>query len=51
MADEELPALVALNELHHRRGEPKIAWELLEQVWDPAERGPYPSSTPTPWTC
>lgn len=39
---EELPALVALSELHRRRGEPETARELLEDVWDPAERGPYP---------
>ena len=39
--DEELPALVALAELHRRQGSPTAARELLEQVWEPAERGPY----------
>ena len=42
LVHEELPALVALAELHRRREEPKTARELLEDVWDPAERGPYP---------
>ncbi len=42
LVQEELPALVALAELHRRRGKPKTARELLEDVWDPAERGPYP---------
>ncbi len=42
LAEEELPVLVALAELHRRCGEPQIARELLEQVWEPAERGPYP---------
>jgi tetratricopeptide (TPR) repeat protein len=41
-AEEELPALAALAELHRRRGNPTAARELLEQVWEPAERGPYP---------
>jgi Tfp pilus assembly protein PilF len=41
-AEEELPALVALAELRYRQGDPAAAREYLEQVWDPAERGPYP---------
>lgn len=41
-AQEEISSLVALAELHRRRSEPRIARELLEQLWDPAERGPYP---------
>jgi ATP/maltotriose-dependent transcriptional regulator MalT len=31
-----------LADLHLRRGEPEWARELLDDVWDPAERGPYP---------
>jgi len=42
MVEEELQALTALAELHRRQGDPKTARELLDQVWDPAERGPYP---------
>jgi len=42
LAQEELPSLTALAELHRRQGEPQTARDLLEQVWDPAERGPYP---------
>jgi len=38
----ELPALVAMAELHYRRGEVETARGLLEDVWAPAERGPYP---------
>lgn len=41
-ADEELPALTALSELHRRQNNPTAARELLDQVWEPAERGPYP---------
>lgn len=41
-AEEELPALTALAELHRRRREFDSARELLEQVWVAAERGPYP---------
>lgn len=39
--EEELPALTALAELHRRKREFVDARELLEQVWAPAERGPY----------
>jgi hypothetical protein len=40
--DDELPALTALAELHRRQQHYDTARELLEQVWTPAERGPYP---------
>ena len=40
--EEELPALSALAELHRRQNNPNAARELLDQVWEPAERGPYP---------
>lgn len=40
--EEELPALIALAELHRRRGEVEAARGVLADVWDPAERGPYP---------
>ena len=42
LAEEELPALVALAELRRRQGDPKAARELLDDVWESAERGPYP---------
>ena len=34
--------MTALAELHRQRKQHSIARELLEQVWAPAERGPYP---------
>ena len=40
--EEELPALTALAELHRRQQHYDTARELLDQVWAPAERGPYP---------
>jgi ATP/maltotriose-dependent transcriptional regulator MalT len=40
--EEELAALVALAELRRRQGELGAARELLEDVWEAAERGPYP---------
>jgi hypothetical protein len=40
--EEELPALIALAELRRREGKPGEARELLDDVWDGAERGPYP---------
>ena len=40
--EEELPTLTALAELHRRRNDPATARELLNQVWDAADRGPYP---------
>jgi tetratricopeptide (TPR) repeat protein len=42
LVEEELPALTALAELHRLRQECNTAREMLEQVWAPAERGPYP---------
>ncbi len=40
--EDELPALVALAELRRRQGEVKASRELLDDVWEAAERGPYP---------
>ncbi|HEV2799884.1 MAG TPA: DUF4062 domain-containing protein [Pyrinomonadaceae bacterium] len=40
--EEELPALVALAGLRRRQGDAKAARELLDDVWEAAERGPYP---------
>jgi tetratricopeptide (TPR) repeat protein len=40
--EEELPALTALAELRRRQGDGKAAREFLEDVWEFAERGPYP---------
>jgi len=40
--EEELPALVELAELRRRQGDLKAARELLDDVWESAERGPYP---------
>jgi len=42
LVDDELPALVALAELRRRQGDKKAARELLNDVWELAERGPYP---------
>jgi tetratricopeptide (TPR) repeat protein len=42
MVEEELPTLIALAELCRRQANPAAARELLEQAWEPAERGPYP---------
>ncbi|MDX1912626.1 MAG: tetratricopeptide repeat protein, partial [Saprospiraceae bacterium] len=39
---EELPALIALAELARQQGHLPEARELLEGVWDAAERGPFP---------
>ena len=41
-AEEEILALTTLAELHRQRKEYNAALELLDQVWAPAERGPYP---------
>jgi tetratricopeptide (TPR) repeat protein len=40
--EEELPALTSLAELHRRQQHYDAAREFLDQVWIPAERGPYP---------
>jgi tetratricopeptide (TPR) repeat protein len=42
LVEEELAVLVALAELRRRQGDRKAVRELLDDVWDPAERGPYP---------
>ncbi len=40
--EEELPALIALAELRRHQGKLKLAREYLEDLWELAERGPYP---------
>lgn len=40
--EDELNLLVALSALYNRLGEEEKARELLEDVWDAAELGPYP---------
>ncbi len=42
LVEEELPALVALAELRWRQGDLKPSREFLDDVWEAAERGPYP---------
>ena len=42
LVEEELPTLIALAELHRQQEEPDKACERLEDVWELAERGPYP---------
>src|ERR1043165_2243475 len=42
LVEEELPALVALAEWRRRQGNVKAGRELLDDVWEAAERGPYP---------
>jgi tetratricopeptide (TPR) repeat protein len=42
LIEEELFALVALAELRRRQGDLKAARALLDDIWDTAERGPYP---------
>jgi len=42
LIEEELPALVALAELHRNQGSLDSAYDLLDDVWEWAERGPYP---------
>jgi tetratricopeptide (TPR) repeat protein len=39
---EELPVIVALGDLRRRQRDLKGAREFLDDVWEPAERGPYP---------
>jgi tetratricopeptide (TPR) repeat protein len=41
-AEEELPALVALAALRRQQGKVDEARERLDEVWEAAERGPYP---------
>jgi tetratricopeptide (TPR) repeat protein len=40
--EEELPSLTALAKLRRRQGDSEAARELLDDVWEAAERGPYP---------
>jgi tetratricopeptide (TPR) repeat protein len=40
--EAELPALAGLAELRRKRGDLKAARELLDDIWELAERGPYP---------
>jgi tetratricopeptide (TPR) repeat protein len=42
LVEQELPALVALAELRRQQGDEKAAREFLDDVWEAAERGPYP---------
>jgi tetratricopeptide (TPR) repeat protein len=42
LVEEELAALAALAELRRQQEDLSAARELLEDAWEPAERGPYP---------
>jgi ATP/maltotriose-dependent transcriptional regulator MalT len=42
LVDLELPALTAIAELEIRQGRPAVARSRLDDVWEAAERGPYP---------
>ncbi len=42
LVEEELAALIALAAVQRRQCNLKAARELLDDVWEPAERGPYP---------
>ena len=42
LVEEELPTLVALAELRRRQSNLQASRELLDDVWEYAERGPYP---------
>ena len=42
LVEEELPSLIALAELRRRQGDEKAAREFLDDIWEFAERGPYP---------
>jgi tetratricopeptide (TPR) repeat protein len=42
LIEEEIQSLVALAELRRRQKDLKAARELLDDVWEYAERGPYP---------
>jgi tetratricopeptide (TPR) repeat protein len=41
LVEEELPALIGLAELRRRQEDLKAARELLDDVWEPCERGPF----------
>lgn len=42
LVEEELPTLIALAELHARQHQPDAVRQCLDDVWEAAERGPYP---------
>ena len=42
LVSDELPTLIALVELHRQKKDLSKAREHLEEVWELAERGPYP---------
>jgi tetratricopeptide (TPR) repeat protein len=42
LVEEELSTLNTLAELRRRQGDEKVAREFLDDVWEYAERGPYP---------
>src|SRR5207302_1310585 len=42
LVEEELPTLVALSELRRQQGNLNGARDLLNDLWESAERGPYP---------
>jgi tetratricopeptide (TPR) repeat protein len=42
LVEEEFAALVGLAELRRRQGELGAARELLDDFWEPAQRGPFP---------
>ena len=41
LVEEELPALIGLAELRRRQGDLNAVRELLDDVWEPCERGPF----------
>ncbi len=41
LVEEELPALIGLAELQRRLDDLKVSHELLDDVWEPCERGPF----------
>ena len=41
--EEELPVLTALAELHRQNQDYAGARDLLDHLWEPARRGPYPT--------
>jgi tetratricopeptide (TPR) repeat protein len=41
LVEEELPVLVGLAESQRRQGDLRAARALLDDVWEPAERGPF----------
>jgi hypothetical protein len=41
LVEDELPALIGLAEIRRRKSDLKPARELLDDVWEAAERGPF----------